>query len=221
MGHRKARDRPKLKALATQVWVPTHSFKTSGVSPLLCKPFIVHPILSQNHDVVFLIGSPLVETIETHPLEATQYDDFHTIDWVRDTQRYRTRRKAIQKTRKDSCWDAIKAATDAGAGWIVVFLVGIAAGKKGLQISQTYQGDLNNYIQPFSLLFSVHFTVTLLFNTILFFAFSVETAATNMILSIDTSLELFKGTYRDHRVTGALNFHKIQDFCILVMVLDV
>ena len=30
-----------------------------------------------------------------------------------------------------------------------------------------------------------------------------------------------KGTYRDHRVTGALNFHKIRDFCILVMVLDV
>ena len=29
------------------------------------------------------------------------------------------------------------------------------------------------------------------------------------------------GTYRDHRVTGALNFHKIRDFCILVMVLDV
>ena len=31
----------------------------------------------------------------------------------------------------------------------------------------------------------------------------------------------FKGTYRDHRVTGTLNFHKILDFCILVMVLDV
>ena len=30
-----------------------------------------------------------------------------------------------------------------------------------------------------------------------------------------------KGTYRDHRVTGALNFHKIRDFCILVMVFDV
>ena len=30
-----------------------------------------------------------------------------------------------------------------------------------------------------------------------------------------------KGTYRDHGVTGALNFHKILDFCILVMVLDV
>ena len=32
---------------------------------------------------------------------------------------------------------------------------------------------------------------------------------------------MLKGTYRDHRVTSALNFHKIQDFCIFVMVLDV
>ena len=73
----------------------------------------------------------MVETVESNPLEATHYEDFHTIDWVRDTQRYRTRRKAIQKNRRESCWDAIKAAIDAGAGWIVVFLVGIAAGKVG------------------------------------------------------------------------------------------
>ena len=38
---------------------------------------------------------------------------------------------------------------------------------------------------------------------------------------IEKTCALFKGTYRDHRVTGALNFHKIRDFCILVMVLDV
>ena len=27
-----------------------------------------------------------------------------------------------------------------------------------------------------------------------------------------------KGTYRDHKVTGALNVNKIREFCILVMV---
>ena len=30
-----------------------------------------------------------------------------------------------------------------------------------------------------------------------------------------------KGTCIDHRMTGALNVHKIRDVCILVMVLDV
>ena len=30
-----------------------------------------------------------------------------------------------------------------------------------------------------------------------------------------------KGTFRENRVIGALNFHKIRNFCILVMVLDV
>ena len=34
-------------------------------------------------------------------------------------------------------------------------------------------------------------------------------------------LEYFKGIFRDHSRDNALNFHKIQDFCILVMVLDV
>ena len=31
----------------------------------------------------------------------------------------------------------------------------------------------------------------------------------------------FKGRFRDHSRDNALNFHKIRDFCILVMVLDV
>ena len=30
-----------------------------------------------------------------------------------------------------------------------------------------------------------------------------------------------KGIFRDHSRDNALNFHEIQDFCILVMVLDV
>ena len=30
-----------------------------------------------------------------------------------------------------------------------------------------------------------------------------------------------KGIFRDHSRDNALNFHKIRDFCILVMVLDV
>ena len=34
-------------------------------------------------------------------------------------------------------------------------------------------------------------------------------------------MEELKGIFRDHSRDNALNFHKIQDFCILVMVLDV
>ena len=36
-----------------------------------------------------------------------------------------------------------------------------------------------------------------------------------------SELFLLKGIFRDHSRDNALNFHKIRDFCILVMVLDV
>ena len=59
---------------------------------------------------------------------------------------------------------------------------------------------------------------------------STRTPPTRIVLGLWTGEISFwpiygplKGTYRDHRVTGALNFYKIRDFCILVMqmVLDV
>ena len=57
-----------------------------------------------------------------------QYDDFHTIDWVRDRQRDRMRYRRMKKLKLGSLWDRIKQANDAWAGWLVVFLVGLAAG---------------------------------------------------------------------------------------------
>ena len=37
----------------------------------------------------------------------------------------------------------------------------------------------------------------------------------------DGKITPFKGIFRDHSRDNALNFHKIRDVCILVMVLDV
>ena len=51
---------------------------------------------------------------------------------------------------------------------------------------------------------------------IFFFIHGLEKTST---LTFYYGMKLKKG--RDHRVTGALTFHKIRDFCILVMVLDV
>ena len=43
----------------------------------------------------------------------------------------------------------------------------------------------------------------------------------HFMYKLHTDTLYIKATFRDHRVTGALNFHKIRDFCILVIVLDV
>lgn len=60
----------------------------------------------------------------------SQYDDFHTIDWVRDVQKYRNQRKEILKKRHDSLRNKIYFYLYSGAGWIVISLVGLATGKK-------------------------------------------------------------------------------------------
>lgn len=68
------------------------------------------------------------ESLDKLSAEISQYDDFHTIDWVRDTARYRKERKDLKKNRKDSCWGTIKDMIFSLSGWIIVLLVGLATG---------------------------------------------------------------------------------------------
>ena len=59
----------------------------------------------------------------------SQYDDFHTIDWVRDIARYRQERKNLKKDRNDSCLGTAKDMWFGVSGWTIVFLVGLATGR--------------------------------------------------------------------------------------------
>ncbi|KAJ8028430.1 H(+)/Cl(-) exchange transporter 3 [Holothuria leucospilota] len=59
---------------------------------------------------------------------SSQYDDFHTIDWVRDIQKYRNQRKDVLKAKKDSRKALIYSYLYRGAGWLVISLVGLATG---------------------------------------------------------------------------------------------
>ena len=56
------------------------------------------------------------------------YDDFHTIDWLRDISRDRMRHRHIAKKKQESCIELIKSAHDAWSGWVCVLLVGCLAG---------------------------------------------------------------------------------------------
>lgn len=63
------------------------------------------------------------------PTGIGQYDDFHTIDWLRDIARDRTRyRNMVQKT-SEGFWQRMKKAHDAWSGWVCALLVGMGAGK--------------------------------------------------------------------------------------------
>jgi hypothetical protein len=71
-----------------------------------------------------LMDDPVVEdtSIRTH------YDDFHTIDWLKDLARDRFRHRIIEKRRKESLWQEIVTLHDSWSGWICVLLVGLSSG---------------------------------------------------------------------------------------------
>ncbi len=56
------------------------------------------------------------------------YDDFHTIDWVRDRIRDRARHKKLIKNQSISTLGFLRKFSDAGSGWFLVFLVGVSSG---------------------------------------------------------------------------------------------
>ncbi len=70
-----------------------------------------------------------MDTLDDLPPGIGQYDDFHTIDWLRDIARDRTRHRQIHRKKHDSCFDKVKGAHDAWSGWVCVLLVGCAAGE--------------------------------------------------------------------------------------------
>jgi len=72
----------------------------------------------------------LMEVPFTSPEDATRthYDDFHTIDWLKDLARDRFRHRIIQKKHKDSIIQKLIMYHDSWSGWLCVLLVGISSG---------------------------------------------------------------------------------------------
>ena len=85
-----------------------------------------------------------------------QYDDFNTIDWVRDRQRERKRFREMRRMKRGSLWERIVQANDAWAGWLVVFLVGLSAGMCAgiIDIGATWMTDLKLGFCPDNLWFN-------------------------------------------------------------------
>uniref|UniRef100_A0A646QE68 Chloride channel protein n=1 Tax=Hemiscolopendra marginata TaxID=943146 RepID=A0A646QE68_9MYRI len=84
------------------------------------------------------------------PLGNQHYDDFHTIDWIRDIARDRMRHRYILKKKHESIFNLVKGAHDAWSGWLCVFLVGVAAGTVAgiIDIGAGWMADLREGICP-------------------------------------------------------------------------
>ncbi|XP_070197620.1 H(+)/Cl(-) exchange transporter 4-like isoform X2 [Littorina saxatilis] len=125
----------------TRNGTPTSTGKSAGASTTHSGSVSI-----QSGDIVSThSGSThLMDTLDDLPPGIGQYDDFHTIDWLRDVARDRMRHRHIVKKRQDGCWEKLKSAHDAWSGWVCVFLVGLAAGSCAgiIDIGATWMSDL-------------------------------------------------------------------------------
>ncbi|CAF4387788.1 unnamed protein product [Adineta steineri] len=58
----------------------------------------------------------------------TRYDDFQTIDWLKDLMRDRFRHRLLRAKTRQSFLNKILMYHDAWSGWLCVLLVGLSAG---------------------------------------------------------------------------------------------
>lgn len=70
----------------------------------------------------FIDGVMNVDMVNTH------YDDFQTIDWLKDLMRDRLRHRLLRTKSYQSLFNKILMYHDAWSGWLCVLLVGLSAG---------------------------------------------------------------------------------------------
>ncbi|ERE64215.1 H(+)/Cl(-) exchange transporter 5-like isoform 1 [Cricetulus griseus] len=76
------------------------------------------------------------------------YDDFNTIDWVREKSRDRDRHREITNKSKESTWALIHSVSDAFSGWLLMLLIGLLSGSLAglIDISAHWMTDLKEGI---------------------------------------------------------------------------
>ncbi|XP_063793120.1 H(+)/Cl(-) exchange transporter 5-like isoform X1 [Pseudophryne corroboree] len=72
------------------------------------------------------------------------YEDFNTIDWVREKSRDRDRHREILSKSKESTWALLNSVSDAFSGWLLMLLIGLSAGAIAglIDISSHWMTDL-------------------------------------------------------------------------------
>ncbi|ESO94097.1 hypothetical protein LOTGIDRAFT_145169 [Lottia gigantea] len=100
------------------------------------------------HEEIGNSQSNLTDTLDELPVGSGHYEDFHTIDWLRDIARDRMRHRHIVKKRQDGCFNKVKSAHDAWSGWVCVLFVGVAAGVCAgiIDIGTSWMSDLKEGI---------------------------------------------------------------------------
>ncbi|XP_072314845.1 H(+)/Cl(-) exchange transporter 5-like [Eucyclogobius newberryi] len=89
-------------------------------------------------------GSTLVDPLDDPLPGVGTYEDFNTIDWVREKSRDRDRHREITKKSRQSTVAFLWSVSDAFSGWLLMLLVGLMAGALagGIDIASHWLTDL-------------------------------------------------------------------------------
>ncbi|XP_023692966.1 H(+)/Cl(-) exchange transporter 5 [Paramormyrops kingsleyae] len=92
-------------------------------------------------------GAPKLMDLLDEPLPGVgTYEDFNTIDWVREKSKDRDRHREIASKSKESTWALMKSVSDAFSGWLLMLLIGLMSGALagGIDISAHWMTDLKD-----------------------------------------------------------------------------
>ncbi|XP_061664887.1 H(+)/Cl(-) exchange transporter 5-like [Syngnathoides biaculeatus] len=111
----------------------------------------VPPLSSGGHDRYGSAGGPAVNGLSrpADPLEdpvpgVGTYEDFNTIDWVREKSKDRDRHREISNKSKESVSALLLSVSDAFSGWLLMLLVGLTSGAVagGIDIAAHWLTDM-------------------------------------------------------------------------------
>ncbi|PAA72866.1 hypothetical protein BOX15_Mlig029836g1, partial [Macrostomum lignano] len=103
---------------------------------------------SGGDDFVDLGGANPIDANEAAGLAEGHYNDFETIDWLKDIGRHRKRHREILRRMKLSCRGKLVSLFDSFSGWLCVGLIAVAAGLVAgvVDIGTTWMSDLRDGI---------------------------------------------------------------------------
>ncbi|XP_062849396.1 H(+)/Cl(-) exchange transporter 5-like [Trichomycterus rosablanca] len=110
------------------------------------------PCLEPNHFAGYIKGegrrqngnAGFLDLLDTGVSGVGTYDDFNTIDWVREKSKDRDRHREISKKRKQSVLALLFSVSDAFSGWLLMLLIGLMSGALagGIDIAAHWLTDL-------------------------------------------------------------------------------
>jgi len=77
----------------------------------------------------YLILNEFILVTDVAYVVRKHYENFETIDWLKDLMRNRIRHRNLRAHRRDSWQKRFAFWFDAWSGWICVLLVGVSAGR--------------------------------------------------------------------------------------------